>query len=205
MFYNNFIFNLDFNLLLKRKNYMPYKPKFCCQCGEKIERIDWNLNSSRRFCELCETEFKIHELLPRIAVVFGILFGIFGLGTYWRNSGDAVKKVPKQSSVSSLNINKTSVNNSAAPQISANQNVQSLAQTPPEISTAEPKSPTASSVGRTKQSEAAPNISAVKIYYCGAQTKKGTPCSHKVKHPGRCWQHQGQPAMLPQEKLLVSQ
>ncbi|CAN5414939.1 hypothetical protein BH20ACI1_BH20ACI1_06430 [soil metagenome] len=184
---------------------MSYKPKFCCQCGEKIERIDWNLNSSRRFCELCETEFKIHDFLPRIAVVCGILFGIFGLGSYWQKSGDTVKSTPKQFSSASLNINKNAANQAAAPQILTNQNVQSLAQTPTNISAAESKPPIASSVKETKQLEAAPNVPTVKLYYCGAQTKKGTPCSHKVKGGGRCWQHTGQPAMLPEEKLLVSQ
>lgn len=30
------------------------------------------------------------------------------------------------------------------------------------------------------------------VYYCGALTKKGTPCKHRVKHQGdRCWQHKG--------------
>ncbi len=29
-------------------------------------------------------------------------------------------------------------------------------------------------------------------YYCGAKTKAGTPCKHRVKHQGeRCWQHKG--------------
>ncbi len=184
---------------------MPYKPKYCCQCGEKIERINWNLNSSRRFCELCETEFKVHDLLPRIAVVCGILFGILGLGAYWQKPEVVVKNVPKQFSGASLNINKNSADQ-AAPQVSTNQSVQSLAQTPPNISAAETKSPIVSLPNGTKQSKIAPDMQpAEMLYYCGAQTKKGSPCSHKVKHPGRCWQHTGQPAMLPQEKLLVKQ
>jgi len=34
------------------------------------------------------------------------------------------------------------------------------------------------------------------VYYCGAATKKGTPCSRRVKRPGeRCWQHTGMPSM----------
>jgi hypothetical protein len=41
------------------------------------------------------------------------------------------------------------------------------------------------------------------IYICGARTKKGTPCSRRVHGPVRCWQHKGEKAMLPQEKLLV--
>lgn len=28
------------------------------------------------------------------------------------------------------------------------------------------------------------------VFYCGAPTKAGTPCKHRVKHAGeRCWQH----------------
>ena len=41
------------------------------------------------------------------------------------------------------------------------------------------------------------------VYICGAQTKKGTPCSRRVHGFVRCWQHKGMPAMLAKEKLLV--
>ena len=41
------------------------------------------------------------------------------------------------------------------------------------------------------------------IYICGARTKKGKPCSRRVHGPVRCWQHKGEKAMLPQEKLVV--
>jgi hypothetical protein len=41
------------------------------------------------------------------------------------------------------------------------------------------------------------------VYICGARTKKGTPCSRRVHGPVRCWQHKGQPAMLPPDKLIV--
>jgi hypothetical protein len=41
------------------------------------------------------------------------------------------------------------------------------------------------------------------VYMCGARTKKGTPCSRRVRGPVRCWQHKGMPAMLPPEKLLL--
>jgi hypothetical protein len=42
------------------------------------------------------------------------------------------------------------------------------------------------------------------VYICGAATKKGTPCSRRVKGPVRCWQHVGQPAILPADQLRVS-
>ena len=42
-------------------------------------------------------------------------------------------------------------------------------------------------------------------YICGARTKKGTPCSRRVRGPVRCWQHKGAQAMLPLEKLVVKE
>ena len=42
-----------------------------------------------------------------------------------------------------------------------------------------------------------------KTYICGARTKKGTPCSRRVRGPVRCWQHKGAQAMLPLERLIV--
>jgi hypothetical protein len=41
------------------------------------------------------------------------------------------------------------------------------------------------------------------VSICGARTKKGTPCSRRVRGEGRCWQHRGRPAMLPPQKLIV--
>ena len=46
-------------------------------------------------------------------------------------------------------------------------------------------------------------VEAEAVYICGARTKKGTPCSRRVQHPTRCWQHKGMKAMLPEEKLRV--
>jgi hypothetical protein len=41
------------------------------------------------------------------------------------------------------------------------------------------------------------------VSICGARTKKGRPCSRRVRGTGRCWQHRGLPAMLPPSKLVV--
>jgi hypothetical protein len=41
------------------------------------------------------------------------------------------------------------------------------------------------------------------VSVCRARTKKGTPCSRRVRGVGRCWQHRGRPAMLPASKLTV--
>jgi len=43
------------------------------------------------------------------------------------------------------------------------------------------------------------------VYICGARTKKGKPCSRRVHGPVRCWQHKGEKAMLPQEKLKIKE
>ena len=61
---------------------MFYKPKFCSDCGEKVERADWKPWTSRQFCELCETDHKMGEWLPRMVFAVGILGAVFGLGTY---------------------------------------------------------------------------------------------------------------------------
>ena len=42
-------------------------------------------------------------------------------------------------------------------------------------------------------------------YLCGARTKKGTPCSRRVRGPVRCWQHKGVAAILPIEKLAIKE
>ena len=60
---------------------MLYKPKFCCQCGEQIQRIDWNLRTSRRFCELCETEFTVYEWMPKIGL-YRVDIRIFFIGSF---------------------------------------------------------------------------------------------------------------------------
>ena len=41
------------------------------------------------------------------------------------------------------------------------------------------------------------------VYLCGAETKKGTPCSRRVHGPVRCWQHKGERSMVSQDKLLI--
>ena len=50
-----------------------------------------------------------------------------------------------------------------------------------------------------------PAVTTEETYICGARTKKGTPCSRRVRGPVRCWQHKGAQAMLPLEKLIVKE
>ncbi len=181
---------------------MPYKPKFCCQCGEQIERAGWTLLTSRRFCELCETDYKLDDWIPRAIVVAGILFGMFGLGTFLQKA----EKPLNLASGNSANINKSLVNN----QVSVNSNAQSFAgiqetnlaagQLPSKIPIVAPKQNL-----KVQKVENRLSVTPETVYFCGAETKKGTPCTRRMKGGGRCWQHAGKTAMLSPEKLIASQ
>lgn len=201
----NFCFS---NLYCWSRKVMLYKPKFCCSCGEEIERVNWSLTDSRRFCQLCETQYKVYDWLPRLAVAFGILTGILGLGFYWQKPENAANILPRQIAESNRSANKNLTSQINSLQLSANQIVQESAQVKqsavqtqnkPQIASVKPSLPAATS----KQIENQTTSATEKLYFCGAATKKGTPCSRRVKGGGRCWQHAGQTAMLPQEKLIA--
>ncbi|HEY0429822.1 MAG TPA: hypothetical protein VGC76_18710 [Pyrinomonadaceae bacterium] len=176
---------------------MPYKPKFCCQCGEKIERVDWKLLTSRRFCELCATEFGVYDKLPLAVVAISVLFGLFGFGSYWRAGEKTPSAAPNQFVASAPGANKSETNRAVQPQVLSNTSVPTTAQTssPAKTETVQPPQSLKTKTSETPAQEI--------VYFCGAMTKKGTPCSRRVKNGGRCWQHMGQPAMLPQEQLIV--
>ena len=189
---------------------MLYKPQFCCSCGDKIERLDWGLLTSRRFCELCETEHKIYDLTPRILVGIGLLFGIFGLGLYWQKAGNSANISSHQIAGNNAQTAKNPANRRSlsAPDSDGNVRDAAVAENISANQLLTKSSPAVKqnlSAAPTKQIEAKPEAPRETIYFCGAQTKKGTPCSHRVKKGGRCWQHAGQPAMLPPEKLIAVQ
>lgn len=158
---------------------MLYRPKYCCNCGEKIERAEWSLWSSRRFCELCETEFKGADYLPRALVAAGLILSLFGFSSLLSRSqnsngpaGVAPKAALKPAAPAKQVQATTAEMPSVTPRISVPENTANNAQ-----KTTEQPAGTASS-------------SDAPAYYCGALTKKGTPCSRKVKAKGtRCWQH----------------
>jgi hypothetical protein len=180
---------------------MPYKPKFCCQCATPIERTNWTFLTSRRFCELCETDYKLEDWIRKAMVAVAIFFGIFGIGTLLWKPEKPLNLVSSNATI----VNKSPVNTQA----SVNANVQSFAkiqeanltalQSPAKLLNAPPKPD-------LKAQRAVNQTSAVQetMYFCGAETKKGMPCSRRMKGNIRCWQHEGKPAMLPMEKLVAS-
>jgi hypothetical protein len=174
---------------------MLYKPNFCCHCGEKIERLTWSPLTSRRFCELCETEKKPYDLLPRAIVVIGLVLGVFGLAGFFSDGNGSKMKSAKvehspsqKRGIKSPGTNVAAVNGKAlnvdttvlAPQLNAN--------------THNSAGPTDENI---KQRKDQAKTSTEAAYYCNAMTKKGTPCTRRVKTKGRCWQHVGQPAVDP--------
>jgi hypothetical protein len=173
---------------------MAYQPKFCCQCGEKIERVNWNLLTSRRFCELCQTDFATQDKMPWFIALVGILIGLFGVGSYLRTP---VANNPAPMQFISRNPNKTETNQANLSNSKANTRIEKNVNKPV-IENAPTEKLT------TKKDEITSNPAEEPVFMCGAATKKGTPCSRRVKGGGRCWQHEGQPAMMPQEKLILS-
>jgi hypothetical protein len=181
---------------------MFYKPKFCCSCGEKIERRDWKVWTSRRFCELCETDYKMSDWIPRAVVLIGIMAGVFGLGSYLqkgekplnitRNVSEANSAPDSLPAANAANIPRNLRGNLSNASNSANQNGDRSKEYSPSDQKTLPV-----------QLEDQQNPATETVYVCGAKTKKGKPCTRLVKGGGRCWQHIGKPSMVPQEKLLA--
>ena len=157
-----------------------YRPHFCCHCGEKIVRAKWTPLTSRRFCDFCAVEQKQHDLLPRVAAILLLILGGAGITSYF-GGGEPGTNASNLPTVDRGEVKKT-------------------ATTPANFSTAAKPSdvPSASNAGgaaaNIKQLSAKANSSTEAVYYCGAITKKGTACTRRVKSPGRCWQHLGQPS-----------
>jgi hypothetical protein len=166
---------------------MLYRPNFCCECGEKIERADWPLTASRRFCDLCQTRHQIHEWLPLAIVIASLTIGAACILSVYQR--------PPRAESASLKIVEPSTDKSNKKPAS------DLNATPPVIEQSQPEQNSGQTLRPTNPlpetlKNAAPTKDAEPVYYCGAATKKGTPCTRRVKRPGeRCWQHQGMPPM----------
>ena len=165
---------------------MFYHPHFCCHCGEKIVRAKWTPLTSRRFCEFCAIEQKQHDLIPRAVAVLLILFGAAGFTAYL-SSG---------TSSGTSRVSRSTKIRSEPAQIERDSNGAIIGRrTDSRTSEARPEQlQTNIAAAEKKQRPEHQNSSTEPVYYCGAMTKKGTACTRRVKAPGRCWQHLGQPA-----------
>lgn len=159
---------------------MFYRPAFCCNCGEKIQREEWRLWTSRRFCALCETEHKGIDLIPRAVVLIGLVLTVFGLGSYFRRASVPVDDPQLVRSV------RPSANLKPAP-LSSDPNGSA---TDPYSKAIVSNSALPGNEQISEQPKRERTTSEESVYYCGAITKKGTPCTRRVKTKGSfCWQH----------------
>ena len=183
---------------------MQYRPNFCCECGGKIDRIEWHPWTSRRFCEVCQTNFQLTEWKPLGVLAAGLLFSLIGFAFYFQSPKSTEAALSKNLSTQSVRLaskNQSPENaNSKIAELPKNNSIvienKAAGQTEPA------KTPVEKTDKRVQPTVVAETE---KIYFCGAQTKKGTPCSRRVKGGGRCWQHQGMPAMLPEKDLAINQ
>lgn len=79
-------------------------------------------------------------------------------------------------------------------------------QTPLIIERSSPEASGDSSTQNDSQLNSTTNllVTSEAYYICGARTKKGRVCKRRVRERNtRCFQHQGRPAILPVEKLIV--
>ena len=162
-----------------------YRPKFCCECGERVLRARWGAWTSRRFCRACAPRLRRVRLLRPIAFASALACACFALGRASKPS---------------------------APAAVFERGALDLTRLPPPSSPARAKEPrqggepsprSEPSYGPDGTAGERPTDPAEVVYVCGARTKKGTPCQRRVRGPGRCWQHRGRPAILPPSKLVV--
>jgi hypothetical protein len=185
---------------------MSYTPKFCCECGEKIERTNWRLWTNRRFCQFCETNLGGRDLAYKVCFGILIVISIVGVGNFWRKPEKDLIVAQNQTISNSTNSGRNFAAQTNTAQ-NTNQTIASPSNQTKEIAAPETKLPLSVSKPSQKitanENQTATATAQEIVYFCGARTKKGTPCTHRVRG-GRCWQHEGQPAMLPPEKLIAS-
>jgi hypothetical protein len=189
---------------------MLYKPTFCCECGEKIERTEWKIWTNRRFCELCQTEYAAQDwtfkILGGICLALSIGFVVNLFVSNGRPGNDSSMKSLRSASVADRSLDESAARK--PPQTVNSQNGSNSSGEPAASNLGGNEKIQKRNDDQPKIVEALPNQQnnvGLPVYFCGAATKKGSPCSRRVKGGGRCWQHLGQKAMLSDNKLLVSQ
>lgn len=155
---------------------MLYRPSYCSNCGEKIVRANWQLWTSRRFCDVCVADNPAAEYGPKAVILLALVSIAAATTSFFGSGSDKLQ-------------NAGSERRAERPAMIA-----SLAATPMPVVTPQPevmKIPPAEIEKRTvKQPVVVTDTSTI----CGALTKKGSACSRRVKGNTRCFQHQGMPS-----------
>lgn len=159
-----------------------YRPNFCTDCGERIWRKRWYPWTSRRFCAKCATRL-------RRATVFVPVLSVITLTIAAWLVGRSASPEPPPLIIEQAAFTQNPLTSSAQTDVSANDT---------QSQTAPAKPPAARAAHNDTLDDPTETVS-----ICGARTKKGTPCSRRVRGIGRCFQHRGKSAMLPLGKLIV--
>jgi hypothetical protein len=162
-----------------------YRPNFCVDCGTRIIRLRWHPWTSRRFCDHCAVRFRKKRILGPILIAILLI----GAGLV---AGRAGRPAPPPLTIERVHNSPLSPGD-----LTSTHSSNSQVPTDPQNTTTISPEANATSAGQAGQSSDV-------VYICGARTRKGTPCQRRVHGPVRCWQHKGMAAMLPQEKLLIS-
>ena len=159
-----------------------YRPNFCAECGERVVRERWRAWASRRFCARCERRFGRAWVRPLAALCLAACAG-FAAGRRMRPAPPPL--VVERGSLPGPALLS---GHAGAPKTGGAGDAAANAPDDPAAPTsAEP-----------------PTDPAEVVSICGARTKKGTPCSRRVRGTGRCWQHIGRAAIIPLQKRMLT-
>lgn len=165
---------------------MSYKPKYCCQCGEKIENIEQKFFSSPRFCELCATDFGLNDVIRRVITGIGFILIVFLLSNYFQKPEKSLNIASTQVKGDVQGVKTAANNRSEAPPVQNTNAVQIPARQLNGAPLVNPAATVVTSDSNKKLSGKSPVEASEITYLCGAATQKGTPCSRRVKGGGRC-------------------
>ena len=162
-----------------------YKPNFCNECGERVERERWRPWTSRRFCDGCGRRFRRRRFVTPAFVCAGVMCVCFMLGRAGRPAPPPLRVERGEMSLAAA---------PAAPSWPAGRD---------ERADGAPAPATDKGYGPDGTAGERPTDPGEVVSICGARTKKGTACQRRVRGAGRCWQHRGKAAVLPPSKLVV--
>jgi hypothetical protein len=170
-----------------------YKPNFCAECGGRVVRLRWRVWTSRRFCEGCAKRFRRGRVMrPLLASVV-----LAGAGFV---AGRALRSAPPPLVIERSASNPPPL---AAQLSTAGREANATNASPATNASGATNDARGERYGADGTETERPTDPSEIVSMCGARTKKGTPCSRRVRGTGRCWQHRGKAAMLPASKLMV--
>ncbi|MBI3949393.1 MAG: hypothetical protein HY314_02935 [Acidobacteria bacterium] len=158
-----------------------YKPRYCRECGQRIERERWRSWHSTGLCNRCAPRFHLNWLGRTSAlIILGVVIG-FVLGSWdaaRQYAPAAVLEIEPQAAVFLPGLGSRQGQEKESPSAQS----RSENTSPPNDLKSSPDQSPAKAVSRSKSK-------AAEVGICGAPTKSGKPCRRRVRGGGRCWQH----------------